>query len=111
MPLESGEQSLSGLADPPMGKVVLSACWRGQPNLSGARIGLTTLLNFQTMVADLTGLEVANASMLDEGTAAAGAMTLMHRAVRGEATDWRSTPMCTGRPPPCWRPGPNRWVS
>ena len=55
---------------------------------------LEALLNFQTMVRDLTGMEIANASLLDEATAAAEAMTMCHRLDTGKRNTFLVAPDC-----------------
>lgn len=63
-----------------------------QPEISQGR--LEALLNFQTMVAELTALDIANASLLDEGTAAAEAMTLARRCSKSKSNTFFMSKYC-----------------
>ncbi|MCL2012597.1 MAG: aminomethyl-transferring glycine dehydrogenase [Cystobacterineae bacterium] len=55
---------------------------------------LEALMNFQTMVVELTGMEIANASLLDEGTAAAEGMTMLLAASKSQATRFFVSEKC-----------------
>jgi glycine dehydrogenase len=63
-----------------------------QPEIAQGR--LEALLNFQTMIIDLTGLEIANASLLDEGTAAAEAMTMSYGEGKNKANSFFVSDYC-----------------
>jgi glycine dehydrogenase len=63
-----------------------------QPEISQGR--LEALLNFQTLVSDLTGMQIANASLLDEATAAAEAMTFCKRLAKNKAPAFFASSHC-----------------
>jgi glycine dehydrogenase len=80
-----------------------------QPEISQGR--LEAILNFQQTITDLTGMGIANASMLDEGTAAAEAMTLIQRVSKSKSNVFY---VADDVLPQTWkwcRPAPSRWTS
>jgi len=72
---------------------------------------MEALINFQTMCADLTGMEIANASLLDEATAAAEAMTLAKRSGKSKSNVYFVSERVHPQTLACCARAPSRWAS